>query len=539
MSPRLFDRRGAALLLSILVGALVLRAIGVLWGLPDAAHPDYSYHPDETLHILWARMLAEGQLVPKQFMYGGTLYSTVLNAYYAYGRFLSGTYAVSALGGTILFGRLCNIAWSLLTIALVADIGRRLRGPAAGLIAALCCAVAPAALFLTHSVRPDVLATLLATLCVHLSVCLMQAEPRRTPRYYAAIGVVLGAMLALRFPLGAFAIAPVAASVLRARPRTVREWIGAVFQRWLWAAAAISVVAYAAFSPHTLLYPDTFVLGMKVQWNYQSTAFPDAIDRGPGVYQYGVLMLREGLGWPLYLLALGGVAWSLVRREAGQLLLVASVLPYFVLTSMATWVVVRYVLPMLPMLCVLAAIALVDLAQRARALRVGVAAVFGAAVAWTLLADSALLRAESSTDSRDLAAAWLREHVSAGAIVTRIQGYRGDVSYVPVVAPPLVARDLALTADADPLGLANDSAAVWLVVGESIYRNAERLGDRHPDVHTRALMALLAPNGPYRLAQTFAVPVRAFGIDFDAWFTSQDFRIIRPELRVYRRVDAL
>ena len=75
-----FDSESIILLAVVALG-LGLRLYGIRWGLPDAAHPGYSYHPDETLNLVWARWLVEGNIIPKQFIYGGTFYYTIVNVF--------------------------------------------------------------------------------------------------------------------------------------------------------------------------------------------------------------------------------------------------------------------------------------------------------------------------------------------------------------------------------------------------------------------------------------------------------------------------
>ena len=65
---------------SILVLTLLLRLYGIDWGLPTSLHPYYSYHPDEAPLLIWSQWLSQGQLVTKQFIYGGTFYFLILRA---------------------------------------------------------------------------------------------------------------------------------------------------------------------------------------------------------------------------------------------------------------------------------------------------------------------------------------------------------------------------------------------------------------------------------------------------------------------------
>ncbi|HYA28849.1 MAG TPA: hypothetical protein VEI95_08535, partial [Acidobacteriota bacterium] len=57
------------LLTAVVALGLALRLYGIRWGLPDASHPVYSYHPDESLQLFAAERLANGTVFPKHFIY--------------------------------------------------------------------------------------------------------------------------------------------------------------------------------------------------------------------------------------------------------------------------------------------------------------------------------------------------------------------------------------------------------------------------------------------------------------------------------------
>src|SRR5262249_44278278 len=74
----------------------------------------------------------------------------------------------------------------------------------------------------------------------------------------------------------------------------------------------------------------------------------------PYAYQL-IASLPFALGWPLYALALGGVAVALRRRELGDRVLLAPMGPYFAMMGYSMLVFPRYLLPLLPPLAILAA----------------------------------------------------------------------------------------------------------------------------------------------------------------------------------------
>jgi hypothetical protein len=106
---------------------LVLRLYGIQWGLPNAVHPHYSYHPDEMLHLVLGRWLAEGEIIDRHFYYRRTLYFSLLNSYVFFGDRLAGVLGgFNDLANSISFGRYFLVGIATLMIFLVYESARLL-----------------------------------------------------------------------------------------------------------------------------------------------------------------------------------------------------------------------------------------------------------------------------------------------------------------------------------------------------------------------------------------------------------------------------
>ena len=111
----------------ILMLTMFLRLYGIEWGLPTSLHPDYSYHPDEAPHLIWSQWLSQGQLIAKQFIYGGTFYYVVLRACIYFGDSFSEAFGgFNTLANAILVARYLQVFLALVTILLVYECGRLL-----------------------------------------------------------------------------------------------------------------------------------------------------------------------------------------------------------------------------------------------------------------------------------------------------------------------------------------------------------------------------------------------------------------------------
>ncbi len=540
--------------LALLIG-LTLRLYGIGWDLPDSNHPNHSYHPDEALHFLAAQMLASGQMIAKHFMYGGTLYYTLLNTYVFFAGHLG-----EALGGfnrlanAILVGRYFQVGIALLTILVVYECGRAYFGKTTGALAALILAIAPLHIVFAQQVRPDEMSALFPVLVILICSKLLSGAKRHRYRYYVYGGIAIGVATALRFPLIVLFLAPVTAHLLVSMTgHTKSEVFGALRNPRLAVMGLSTVFGYLLASPHTLFYPQWFVEGLKIQWHYQSTPFADAVDSGAGVYQYGWLMLRQALGYPFYFLAVSGVVLAVVRRSRADLVILAAGVPYFLLVTFASWVVVRYTLPLLPLLAVLAASAIVRFAEMVSRYRFLIHSLFGVALACTLMADYAFLKVEAGKNVRDVATEWIEQNARHGSSVLIVKAYPDDDFNNPVI-PKNYDQVTATFYSGGDIPVVVASRSQWqaplyavaslfqnfrfdfLVLHEDLYKNMERLGERHPDKNMWEFFRSLRKSR-YKMVTEFKQPMEVFGIDFSGWFTENDYLFANLGIRIYQYQD--
>ena len=521
-------------LTAVLLLALALRLYGIRWGLPDVSHPGYSFHPDEAFHLLWARMMVAGEIIGKHFMYGGTFYYTILNAYYFFadrlGESLDG---FNHLASSILLGRYFHTAIALLTILIVYECGRAFYGRKIGMLAAMVLAVAPGHIVCAQRMRPDEFAAFLAALIILLSWQISSSDQGKKLRYYLFAGLTLGLAIALRFPLVTLIGAPLAVHVFGGEGKNIADRLWSLWDRRVAIMFVAVIVGYAIASPHTFIYPEWLIQGIKKQWWYQSNPFMDAVDNGPGIYQYGWTMLHEALGYPLYFLALGGVVLALVRRSQADIVILAAGAPYFILTTFTSWVVVRYTLPLLPLLAILAGRFVAYTMEKIPRHKTVTNVVIAVILAWTLLADYAYLKMETEKDVRDVASEWIQRNLPLGSSILIVTAYLEDDFFNPVLPKGYGVSAFLLAKENNSQALFRDYKFDYLILHEFTYKNMERLGPRNPHQHERVFHASLL-NSRYKRIKEFKQPIEAMGIDFSSWFTSQDYAIANPEIRIYR-----
>ena len=416
----------------ITVIGMSLRLWGINWSLPDQRHPIATYHPDELVNLAAAQSadISHGKFDVGFYNYGafyfylvgishsvGRVYHFIPSTQPVPGQALSDVEALKAQApeqaGRFLMGRLVTAIMGTLTIPVVFAFGRRLYSASAGLLASLLYASAPLAVLHAHFLTVDVPATLFVTLA------LLYAAKIHSGGGWKDILIAAcwtGMAAATKYTAVVCAIAPLTALALQAAGRPSEERWHAVRMAVLMAAVFIcaSVIVFLAGCPGPLINWSAF-------WN---GSYPDSgvryellvhartghgylfVNTDPGWWYHLTVSLRYGLGTPLLLLTLAGVAYALRRRVPGDLLLLIFLGVAFVSTSFSAVRFARYMIPMYPALCLVAARVVVDLRNSLYARRAWITA--GALTAISCLATSVgLSRTMSQRDARDLAADYL------------------------------------------------------------------------------------------------------------------------------------
>jgi dolichyl-phosphate-mannose-protein mannosyltransferase len=190
--------------------------------------------------------------------------------------------------------------------------------------------------------------------------------------------------------------------------------------------------AFVAGSPYSVLDFQPFFKGVRVQAATIMTPF--ARELGPGGIYHLKFSLRHGIGLPLLVTGVAGLAWTIWSNWRKGLLLAAFPLAYYALLIPTHTVMVRYAIPLIPFLCIGAAWLIADMARRAETLVKAPRTVVAVVVALLVIAPSAysvarIDRLFAATDSRMLAADWIRANVKPGSTMHLC----GNIVVQPVV----------------------------------------------------------------------------------------------------------
>lgn len=418
-------RREVWALAAVLAVALGVRLFGVNWD------HGANFHPDE-------RRIAEA-------VSGMSFQPLQLNPhFFAYGSFpLYVTHTVGSLAaladpwwggydGAIRVGRMLGAVWGTLAVLVLFLLGRRLFGPPTGLLAASLLAVCVFPVQNAHFATNDIPLSTLVLLALYLAV---RAVDGGRLGHAVAAGAVAGLALATKVSAGPLMLPLGLVAVLRWAPR--RAW-GRLLG-WGAAAGAAAVCGFCLGQPYAVLDLRAFLHDVLEQ---------SEMVRNAGLFPYtnqyvGVPKvaydLRElvvwGMGPPLGLAALTGLGLAVVRsareRRAGELLLLAWVVPFAAITMSFDVKFPRYLLPVYPLLILWGAAALQRWGIASRLGRWVRAGVVAATAAYLLAFMSIYVRPHTVRAASE----WYYAHVPAGSRVLSQDWDEGYPQHLPGRSP--------------------------------------------------------------------------------------------------------
>ncbi|MBI3953245.1 MAG: glycosyltransferase family 39 protein [Chloroflexi bacterium] len=533
--------RGTAVVLGLLlVLALGLRLYGINWDQGGLFHPDERF-------ILWcASDLGQPASYYQQGYHPcGTAAAPWNPHWFAYGSFpLYVLKAAGAVQGWLgsppslyelrLAGRVLSALFDTATVLLVFILGWRLWGRGVGLLAAGLVAATVLHVQLSHFYAVDTLLTLLVM--ATLLGCWWALRSGRTAAS-ALVGVAFGLALATKVsaaPLAAAIVAAHAAYALTdpAQPRVAWSPSAARLQRALLGLGIAGATALAALfvaQPYGFLDWPRFLRDVVEQSemvrrvrDYPYTR--QYVDTAPYIYHLRQLAIW-GLGPVLGAAAGIGVLlalWrGLVRREKGDLLLLAWTLPYFLIVGAFEVKFLRYMLPITPVLALWAARALVGAtawarrqtpAERGRLLQrwaVGITVLVVASAAFYALAYASIY---SRPHPAQAMARWISQSVPPGAAIA-VEHWE---ERLPRLEPryrllelPLYDRDSPQKLDLLAARLAEADYLVFY--SQRLYGTIPRLPQRYPDT-ARYYQALFQGDLGFDLARYELSSPSLFGV---------------------------
>ncbi len=425
-------RQGRNWLLAVIfIAGLGFRLFGIQWGIPSYFHPDERQIMYQVTDLSWQepnpKFFAYGSL-PMYFLKGILFSLDIINKGIS-GALTSIDFSpevksaireafprMNNFESMVLTGRAVSAFLSACTILVIFYLAQTIYNRKIGLIAAALFAFTVLSIQQSHFYVVDGPQTFLITCALLFIVRIVQSD-RNRDYYYSAL--FIGMAMATKVSSSPIYLAFFLAQVLAVANGKRKGWNS--WAHWV-AAGLLSVVVMTACMPYWILDFDKFYSDV----NEQKRMVTGAVTL-PYTIQYAhttpyLYLIRNMIFWsmglPLGLAAYIGFALGIIRvfrkrSDTGNLILLAWLIPLFILNSTFQVKFLRYTLPMFPVFAILAARWLHDLHHtigRFRARLVNVV-VIGGALFWSI-AFSAIY---TEPNTRHVASDWVYENIPKGS----------------------------------------------------------------------------------------------------------------------------
>lgn len=465
-----------AIALGILVLAAALRLYGLSWGLPDVfeeatplskAWEMWGWGPSGTLDLNphffnYPSLMIYCQFVGQGAMYLGMRLGHVVDSGTEYAALY-----VTQRTPFLIMGRMITLLFGMATVWLLYKVCSKSMSRFAACAASFFLAVCAFHIEKSQVVEVDVP---LAFLCLLALYFLLRIAEEPSGRNYLWAGATIGLAVSAKYtaallfiPLVVSHVVVVRASRDRSRSSKARK---ARLGRWRLLAAAIGVALIVFFvtSPFVFIDAPAALEDLSIERLHMNEGHFGTEASGTAWF-YIKTLSEQMLGWPLVVLAAGGLMYrTFRRREPSAVIFTSFLLPYAI--AIGSWAMKadRYLMPILPIIVIFAAAAMEDIvrspkiAAAARPWRVGTAAALLLAAAVPLALAYPEHCRQYAPDPRTLAREWIEANIPSGAFIA-------TESHGPDLLDPhtLLALDKSTRAAADRrLGDRPQYAVQWI-----------------------------------------------------------------------------
>lgn len=500
--PRVSTRYALALVLLLAIG---LRLYGINWDQGGLFHPDERAFLSQVYNLQfpegdeWSNVLDAdtSTLNPGSFNWGSFPHYALKSVQYAVAPF-----KWMSVFDLRYAGRALSAISDTATVLLVFMIGRAVFGSRVGLLAALFSAVAVQQVQLSHFFAVDTFMTTFIVATVYYSIRVAQ-EGRRRDSVLA--GVMFGLAMATKFAVLPLGFALVLAHLIYATSRkgdrydseglasdesAKRQWVS--FQNVL-ITAAVAIAVLVVTQPYMFLDFGTYVDSISTQGQMvrREVDFPFTrqYENTPKyiyqIVQLGTWGLGPVLGITVWLGLIGAVIAGVLARRKADLVILAWVLPYLLITGWFDVKFMRYMMPITPFLVLYGARVLWWAFETIKAVLpnrrwLQVAPIFLVLV-FTAHYSLSFMNVYSGQHPLNEVSSWLRDNADTGSVVVQEHWEEG----IPGVVGLQMHERAELYDDDSPQKFEKltellAGADYFVLLSNRLYATIPRLPDRYP-----------------------------------------------------------
>ncbi len=348
----------AVLILGLIILGLLVRLLGIGWGLPFFYHVDEKGFGRFTIGYFSGDLDPHFFLVPSLYTY---LTASVWAGYYlggkVAGRFTDPAAFIKAYRQDptvfVILGRILSTLLGVGTILLVFAIGRKMYGTRAGALAALMLVFSLEHVKQSHYFVPDVAMVFFLMLSFFF---IWSIYTTGRPRFYILAGLFAGLAYATKYG-GQYMALPLLFAHFFRSAEEKEPLVRSLFSPKLLGALAAFVGGFLAGCPYALLDSHKFIKDFRWQTKHLfAVGHYGSSTTEPAWLFYLRYGFRENVGRLAQFLVPGGIIYGLFKHRKKDILLLSIPLTMFVITGAMKSYATRYLLPLAAFFILLAAL---------------------------------------------------------------------------------------------------------------------------------------------------------------------------------------
>lgn len=323
--------------------AFAFRYVGLSFGIPDSER-FYSYHPDEFLTVETAlqKVIKQGTLEVGFYNYP-SLYIFISSLFIMFGMAYGDA---GTLGDAYYLAKLASAVIGTLAVIAVFFAGKAFWGKRAGLFAAFVLALAPLHIIHSHFATVDVPSTLFISLVL---ICCAYIAKESKWKFIIWAGVFSGLAMGTKYNAVLVFLSVAASIILTESKDSIKTKIIKIITSGL-----LAVLVFLLSTPGAFLNTSAFMNGILYEAAHQSQGHSNVFLGMGNPYFFNISFnLFRGIGAINTIIALLAIIYGIYKKDKTVWILLAFLLPYYLLMSASKVNFARYLIPIYPVIALM------------------------------------------------------------------------------------------------------------------------------------------------------------------------------------------
>lgn len=355
---------------------------------------------------------------PHMFSYGG-LYIYLIGACLKIASFLNFLVLTSdityyflhpnEMGKFFCLGRLVGALIGVLAVYIIYLIASFLHDKKTGLIASLFLSLMPAVVIYAHYLKPYVFNLPWFLLSFYYTCKILHSDKISN---YILAGLFAGIAGGILLPFGTIFISIFVSHLIKRISWNIKNTILSLFEKSIIFSIVSAIIGFIGVNPYLLVS----LKEAMAEYRFLSRCVPFNFSFD-NILFYSRVSLSAGLGWPLLIVVIAGVLYSLYKREKTDILILSFIIPAYFYISATTYNSIHYGIYMLLFFIFLSARVLGVGLKRGKIIRSTTLIIILIVSLYTFLYSLSYDRIFARKDMKTEAGKWIIENIKKGESV--------------------------------------------------------------------------------------------------------------------------